>query len=344
MANAYDDVEWLYLRSIMLQLGFDDRWVHIIMRCVETVNFSVRVNGHYSSSFSPTKGIRQGDPISPYLFFLGTEGLSSMLKFFGPQFLSRGIRVGVHCPWIFHLLLRMIAWSSHRHLAGGQRNYMIFLIFFTQASGQMVNKDKSAIFFSASCDDDQEEEVRQGKLWVKSIWAFPQRWVGELRKLLSICQKKFMISWVVGVKKKNQLRRKGSTHLSVAQSISTYAMSCFQLSVATCKKITSYISNYWWGSAVDSRKIHWRKWTDLTRSELNGGIGFRDLLKFNLATLGKQGWTHHKPWFTVCQSSSREILSQWRFSFGAKKEKILPIPGGQFWQEEWLWSWGSYVV
>lgn len=96
---------------------------------------------------------------------------------------------------------------------------MIFLIFFTQASGQMVNKDKSAIFFSASCDDDQEEEVRQGKLWVKSIWAFPQRWVGELRKLLSICQKKFMISWVVGVKKKKYSFKCSSVNLDLCYEL-----------------------------------------------------------------------------------------------------------------------------
>jgi hypothetical protein len=98
MAKAYDRVEWQYLRAIMLQLGFSESWTALIMKCVESVTFSVRVNGHFSETFKPSRGIRQGDPISPYLFLLCAEGLSSMLKHTGPQFLAKGVRVGVHAP------------------------------------------------------------------------------------------------------------------------------------------------------------------------------------------------------------------------------------------------------
>jgi hypothetical protein len=80
MAKAYDRVEWQYLRSIMLHLGFKEAWVSLIMKCVESVTFSFRVNGHFSVAFKPTRDIKQGDPISPYLFLLCAEGLSCMLK------------------------------------------------------------------------------------------------------------------------------------------------------------------------------------------------------------------------------------------------------------------------
>jgi hypothetical protein len=98
MAEAYDRVEWAYLRGIMIKLGFRECLVNLIMNCVETVRFSVRVNGHLSSAFSPSRGIRQGDPMSPYLFLLCAEGFSSMLKFSGPNFLAKGVRVGIHAP------------------------------------------------------------------------------------------------------------------------------------------------------------------------------------------------------------------------------------------------------
>lgn len=68
MMKAYDRVEWPYLQGIMLQLGFSEEWVSLVMKCVNSVTFQVKVNGEMLPSFSPSKGIRQGDPISHICF------------------------------------------------------------------------------------------------------------------------------------------------------------------------------------------------------------------------------------------------------------------------------------
>jgi hypothetical protein len=160
MAKAYDRVEWQYLRSIMLQLGFKEAWVSLIMKCVESVTFSVRVNGHFSAAFKPTRGIRQGDPISPYRFLLCAEGLSCMLKNTRPLFLSKGVRVGIHAPSVAHLLFvddcLLFTQASER---GGQRLREI-LHSYQQGSGQMMNMAKSAMFFSANRDDQMKQEMK----------------------------------------------------------------------------------------------------------------------------------------------------------------------------------------
>lgn len=88
----------------MLKLSFAEIFVAIVMRCVTSVSFLVRVNGQLLQIFKPTRGIRQGDPIPAYLFLICAEGLSSLLRSFGPMHVSRGVHGGIHAPWVSHLL------------------------------------------------------------------------------------------------------------------------------------------------------------------------------------------------------------------------------------------------
>ena len=80
ISKAYDRVEWEFLRRIMLKIGLPNQWDQLAMEMVCTASYSILLNGEPTGFITPSRGIKQRDPLSPYLFLMCAEGLSSLIQ------------------------------------------------------------------------------------------------------------------------------------------------------------------------------------------------------------------------------------------------------------------------
>ena len=233
---------------MMMRLGFHERWIELIMECVSSVKYQIRFNDTEMDEFIPTRGLRQGDPLSPYLFLICSEGLSSLLMHEEEIGGIEGIRVARNTPSISHLLFADDSLILMRATVQNATTLKRVLDTYCQSSGQRVSTPKSSVFFSPNTRVNEREVVCQ--LLDILTEALSYKYLGLptivgvdksdcFQHLVDrVCQR--LKGW-----KEKFLSVQGKEILlkAVAQEIPSYAMSVFKLPKGICKAITDEISS-----------------------------------------------------------------------------------------------------
>lgn len=152
ITKAYDRLEWTFLQETMKFMGFGEKWIGWIMTCISSVTYSVLINGVLEGFITSHRGLRQGDPLSPYLFILCAEVLSHLcFKAMSDRSLL-GVKIAVQAPAVNHLLFADDSlFFSLANPKAGRKLKHIFTTY-EAVSGQAINLSKSSITFGSKCD------------------------------------------------------------------------------------------------------------------------------------------------------------------------------------------------
>ncbi|XP_019181376.1 PREDICTED: uncharacterized protein LOC109176397 [Ipomoea nil] len=277
-------------------MGFADRFIELIMLCVTTVRYKVGINGDLIDFIVPTCGLRQGDPLSPYLFILCAEGLSHLLtgavrrKVISPCVVARG------APGVSHLFFADDSLLFFKATVNEAEAVKDCLVSYERMSGQCVNFGKSCIIFSRNTDDMIKNNVAtvfnvQQVHNIGRYLGLPMGVGRNKREVFEYIEAK--LKQRLGGWNKKVLSRAGKEVLlkSVAQAIPTYTMSIYYLPVTFCERLERMMNKFWWLSSRNGGGgIRWMAWDRMCGPKSMGGLGFKNLHKFNVALLAKQGW------------------------------------------------------
>ena len=146
--KAFDRVEWGCLEKIMYKMGFHESWVKLVMRCVSTVTYSIKINGRPRGHIIPFRGLRQGDPLSPFLFLFCAEGLSTLIRKSVEFGLLNGVATCLRGPKISHLFFvddsLIFCKANIEECSTLEEN----LDTYECSTGQQLNREKTSLFFS----------------------------------------------------------------------------------------------------------------------------------------------------------------------------------------------------
>ncbi|XP_074347003.1 uncharacterized protein LOC141685822 [Apium graveolens] len=159
ISKAYDRVDWDFLKVSMRGMGFSQKWIDWMMLCITTVSYEFSFNGSSVGPIQPTRGLRQGDPLSPYLFLLCVEGLSNSLSNAAREGIIHGSQICPAAPVVTHLLFADDSFLFFCADRGEAETIKELLNTYKNWSGKPVNFQKSGIHFSSNIQQHLRMEL-----------------------------------------------------------------------------------------------------------------------------------------------------------------------------------------
>ncbi|KAJ9561549.1 hypothetical protein OSB04_006709 [Centaurea solstitialis] len=292
--KAYDMVSWDFLLNMLSGFGFHPALVRWVKEMITTPSFSIALNGEVSGFFKGQRGIRQGDPLSPYLFTLVMEGFSLLFRKCISEANEFGFHAGCADLEITHLCFADDLFVFTYGDVGSVEVLKKALHLFASHSGLSANLQKSEAFFSNVPLETQNAILNCLPF---SMGTFPIRYLGVPLSPVSLKVADYgvLISKVksrIGNWKAKFLSFAGRKQLvtSVLQSLNLYWMAIFLFPSAVVHSLEALCRDFLWAQGNSSKGKCKIAWDLVCRPLENGGLGFKRLATWNRALLAKHVW------------------------------------------------------
>ncbi|XP_049399717.1 uncharacterized protein LOC125863742 [Solanum stenotomum] len=296
MAKAYDRVSWSYICLVLRRMGFDEVFIDMVWRIMANNWYSIIINGKRHGFFHSTRGLKQGDPLSPALFILGAEVLSRSLNRLFQNPLYHGFHMERRGPQINHLSFAddiIIFTSGRKH---SLKLIMHTLATYERISGQLVNKAKSHFMLHSNAFRTTSDRVRK-------YTGFHQKdapltylgcplFVGRPRIIYFSELINKVVNKITGWQSKLlSFGGKATLIKHVLQSLPIHILATTSTPSTVMKQIQGTMADFFWGWRNDKKKYHWSSWKNLSFPYDEGGIGVRLMSDVCRAFQFKQWWT-----------------------------------------------------